>query len=217
MGELSLEHETKKIRIAPESFSDIIFGLALSIGSLILIQNRITGWQSFVGSIVIFGFSFLIIALIWLLFSRTVSYLSIEGSPIVYLNLVLFFCVALEPYLFYLLMNQDYQLFLNFTSMGYALDVGIMFIVLSVLTSIILKQDAMGRANKKPIMNLTQAVKFKHMRIAEFIAGACFIISAAPFFWFSSPIGTIRFVFWYATFAVWLVVHNLSVLRLKKI
>jgi len=39
----SAEHEGAKVRmrIAPESFSDIIFGLALSIGSLVLIQNQV--------------------------------------------------------------------------------------------------------------------------------------------------------------------------------
>ena len=119
-----------KVRLAPESFSDIIFGLALSIGSLILIQNPVSKWQDFSWNVLLFGFSFIVIAMIWLLFSGTICYLSTDSSSVLFLNLVLFFCVALEPYLFYLIMNKAFQGLQSVTSVAYALDVGAMFLVL---------------------------------------------------------------------------------------
>ena len=124
-----------RMRIAPESFSDIIFGLALSIGSLVLIQNQIRTWNDFAGNIFVFGFSFLIIALTWVLFSRTVSQLSTESTSVLFLNLAFFFCVALEPYLFYLLWNNSPAIvsLLEGTSAAYALDVGFMFMILATL------------------------------------------------------------------------------------
>jgi uncharacterized membrane protein len=110
MSPEEFEHISKRrneVRLKPDSFSDIIFGLALSIGSLILIENRVLVWQSFIWNLLLFGFSFAVIAMVWLSFSATMRYLSTEVPLVIFLNLVLFFCVILEPYLFYMLMNSS--------------------------------------------------------------------------------------------------------------
>jgi hypothetical protein len=177
------EYTKIKVRIAPESFSDIIFGLALSIGSLILIQSQVLTWQDAAWNVLLFGFSFLVIAMTWLLFSRTISVLPVEVPSALFLNLALLFCAALEPYLFYLLMNGATQNLLYYTSIGYALDVGIMYVILATLASLVLKQERAGMIGQRPKLHPIVLKRFRHMMIAECAAGALFLVSATPVFW----------------------------------
>jgi uncharacterized membrane protein len=191
--------------LTPHSFSDIIFGLALSIGALFLTQNKVLTWQDFAWSVALFGFSFLVLAITWLLFSRTMSALLSEASSVLFLNLVLLFCVALEPYLFYMLMNGATQNLLSFTSVGYALDVGFMFVILAILVSFVLKrEEATDLEDNRPRLHARALQNFRHMMIAESAVGALFLVSAFPIFWIPTPIGHLRFVLWYASFLIFL-------------
>jgi hypothetical protein len=204
------EYAKIRIRIAPESFSDIIFGLALSIGSLILIQSHVVAWQDVAWNVLLFGFSFLVIALTWLLFSRTISVLPVEVPSALLLNLVLLFCVALEPYLFYLLMNGATQNLLYYTSIGYALDVGIMYVILATLASLVLRQERTGMISQRLKLHPTFLKRFRHMMIAEYIVGVLFLVSTAPVFWVLTAFGHLRFVLWYSSFLIFLITHMLA-------
>jgi uncharacterized membrane protein len=201
------EYTRIKVRIAPESFSDIIFGLALSIGSLILIQSQVLTWQDFAWNVLLFGFSFLVIAMTWLLFSRTIAVLPVETSSALFLNLVLLFCVALEPYLFYLLMNGGTQDLLSFTSIGYALDVGVMFVILGTLASFVLKQEKVGKMGQRQKLHPIVLHRFRHMMIANYVVGALFLVSAIPVFWVPTQLGHLRFVLWYSSFLIFFAFH----------
>jgi uncharacterized membrane protein len=207
MSNEPVERKDEKIRmrIAPESFSDIIFGLALSIGSLVLIQNQIKTLNDFAGNLFVFGFSFLIIASTWVLFSRTVSQLSTESTSVLLLNLALFFCVALEPYLFYLLWNNSPEIvsLLGATSAVYALDVGFMFIILATLGLIVTRQKGQLRNLKLVRRDV----------VARYMVGLLFLLSAAPIFWITIPIGTqhLRNFIWYASFVSFFIVHGSSI------
>ena len=119
----------------------------------------------------------------WLLFSRTISVLPVEVPSALFLNLALLFCVALEPYLFYLLMNGATQNLLYYTSIGYALDVGIMYVILATLASLVLKQERAGMIGQRPKLHPIVLKRFRHMMIAECAAGALFLVSATPVFW----------------------------------
>ena len=201
------EYTKIKVGIAPHSFADIIFGLALSLGSLILIQSQVLAWEDVAWNVLLFGFSFLVVALTWLLFSQTISVLSDEGSSALFLNLLLLFCVALEPYLFYLLMNGATQNLLSFTSIGYALDVGIMFVILARLASLVLKQEKEGLVGQRPKLHALVLLRFRHMMIGEYAVGALFLVSVIPVFWVPTEIGHLRFIIWYSSFLVFFVSH----------
>jgi uncharacterized membrane protein len=201
------EYTRIKVRIAPESFSDIIFGLALSIGSLILIQSQVLTWQDFAWNVLLFGFSFLVIAMTWLLFSRTIAVLPVETPSGLFLNLVLLFLVALEPYLFYLLMSGTAQNLLSFTSIGYALDVGVMFVILGALASFVLKQERTGKIGQHQKLHPIVLHRFRHMMIADYVVGALFLVSATPFFWVPTQLGHLRFVLWYSSFLIFFAFH----------
>jgi len=90
-----------RIKIRIESLSDLIFGLALSIGSLELIARTPQTPADLGASVVLFAFSFVVVVSIWVGYTRIMAVLAGEGGSVFALNLILLFCVALEPYLFY--------------------------------------------------------------------------------------------------------------------
>jgi uncharacterized membrane protein len=208
------EYEKRRVRVSsrltPHSFADIIFGLAVSIGALVLTQSKVQVWQDFAWNVLLFGFSFLIIAITWLMFSRIMSVLPSEVPSVLFLNLILLFCVALEPYLFYMLMNGAAQNLLGFTSVGYALDVGFIFVVLATLASFVLKQERVDREDGRSRLHPNLLQTFKHMMIEEYIVAALFLVSALPVFWVPTPVGHLRFVFWYSSFVIPLIAHGVT-------
>ena len=196
-------------RLTPHSFADIIFGLALSIGALFLTQNRVQTSQDFAWNVVLFAFSFLVIAITWLLFSRTMSAPLSEVPSVLFLNLVMLFCVALEPYLFYMLMNNATQNLLSFTSVGYALDVGFMFVILGTLAHSVLNQNnRLEREEHRPRLHTETLWSFRRMMIEEYVVGVLFLVSAFPVFWVQTPIGHLRFVIWYLSFLTPLITYR---------
>jgi len=146
---------------------------------------------------------FLVISLTWLLYSQTMSVISSEAPSVLFLNLVLLFCVALEPYFFYVVMNGGYQNLLSFTSIGYAIDVGFMYVILGTLASFVPGQDQKLKSRS------SVPQRFKHMMISEYIVGVLFLSSAIPIFWVPTMIGHLRFVFWYSSFLVFLISHSI--------
>jgi len=210
MSQQQVEHERMKrrnrVRLAPDSFSDIIFGLALSIGSLILVQHQVPNWQSFVSNILLFGFSFAAIAMVWLSFSSTIRYLSTQTPSVILLNLLLFFCVVLEPYLFYTLMNSNGQL-LIVTSDVFALDMGFMFFVLGTLSLIVAKRARRSHPN----YHSNDLEVLQQMIYPRYILAALFLLSVDPFLWvstpFASPFDHLRFVLWTSSMAVFVVYY----------
>src|SRR3989441_10760946 len=83
-----------------QSLSDLIFGLALSIGALNLIANRPNDTQALFGNIAAFGFSFLILIFVWFRYTETMSVLPVEAGRTRSLYTIILFLVSVEPYLF---------------------------------------------------------------------------------------------------------------------
>ena len=97
MGESELESQSgetgmPRIKIRIESLSDMVFGLALSLGSLILITNVQPNITTIFLNVIIFGFGFVIIVMTWLGYSRTISLLPTEVPFAIFLNIALLFC-----------------------------------------------------------------------------------------------------------------------------
>src|SRR5271169_3017147 len=121
------EAPSPRIKVRIESLSDLVFGLALSIGSLFLVNRiRQTG-QDLATNVALFGFGFLIVVLTWLGYSRTMAVLPEEAPFALFANLVLLFVVALEPYLFYVLESAQTADLANSASVAYALDLAGLF------------------------------------------------------------------------------------------
>lgn len=191
-----------RIRIRIESLSDLVFGLALSIGSLILIGKSPKSGQELATNILLFGFGFLVVVMIWLGYSRTMSVLPGEAPSALYFNLVLLFCVALAPYLFYVLSSTASDDVLNAGSIAYALDVGLMFLLLAALARLVVKGEEKARSGGHSMVHPLVIKRFRAIMKAEIVGGLIYVVSALPVFWVDTPVGFLRFIFWYSAFAV---------------
>ena len=184
-----------RIKIRIESLSDLVFGLALSIGSLFLVNRVPSSGQDLAGNVLLFGFGFLIVVMTWLGYSRTMAVLPAEVPLAIYANLLLLFTVALEPYLFYVIQSvQDIDL-VNVASAAYALDVGGMFFLLAALAYLVIKGERNlweGRQRLHPLV----LARFRRSMKMLVIVGAVFVLSALPIFWVKTPIGYLRFYMW---------------------
>lgn len=177
-----------------ESLSDLVFGLALSIGSIALIQHIPQDSSELTSEVGTFAFSFLIIVGVWLAYTRTVSVLPVETPGMQVLNLALLFCVVLEPFLYYVLQVAPSG-FLDFSSAAFALDTGSMMALLSGMAYATVRQETKGKAHRLSPDLLTG---FKIATAAWAFAGGVFIVSASEVFWVSIPsIGYLRFSIWY--------------------
>jgi uncharacterized membrane protein len=179
----------------------LVFGLALSIGSIILVGKQPQSGQDLAINVLLFGFSFLIVVMTWLAYSRTMAVLPAEVPFALFLNIVLLFSVAIEPYLFWVLVSPQTLEVADVGSVAYAFDVGLMFFVLSTLSFLLLKEEK-GRPSGQRRVHPIILERFRRFMFAQLIVGAIFVASALPVFWVSTPIGFLRFYLWYSSFVI---------------
>ncbi len=186
------ERSTPKSRI--ETLSDLIFGLALSIGALTLIGQCPKQLSEICfRPYVYYAFSFLILISVWYGYTRIMSNVHIETRREVELNILLLFLVSIEPFLFNELNSANLPT--EYVSVLYALDLGGLFSIQALLANSIL-------ADKKRPQHVLR--HFAAVRNGQIVGAAIFFISVLPFFWtLAIPITDkitihLRFVFWIA-------------------
>src|SRR5207245_7681562 len=135
-------HPGQRPRPRIESLTDLVFGLALSIGAIILISKQPTNPVDLYRAIAGFGFSFLIPIQIWFRFTEVMSVLPAQTTWTRVLNTILLFLVALEPYLFNILPfllspPQTFSELYDVTSSIYALDLGPIYRILALCTHLL--------------------------------------------------------------------------------
>ncbi len=113
-----------------QTLSDLIFGLALSIGALSLIGQQPTSFGEVAVSLAFFSFSFLILVGVWRSYSSILSVLPVETETLTSLNILLLFTVSIEPYLFNQLFTSLGD-FWNNVSVLFAADLAGMFLILA--------------------------------------------------------------------------------------
>lgn len=188
-----------KIRIRIESLSDLVFGLALSIGSIILVGKQPQSGQDIAVNVLLFGFGFLIIVMTWLGYSRTMAVLPMETPFALLANLLLLFIVAIEPYLFYVLTSVQSAGLADAASVIYALDVGGMFLMQAVLARMVVAGEE-ARSHGQPSLHPVILARFQRMTKLNAIIGLVYVVSALPIFWVDTPVGYPRFYLWFSSF-----------------
>ena len=177
-----------------ESLSDIIFGLALAISTIPLISRIPAKPFGILIDISEFGFSFLILISVWLTYTNIMSVLPVEDSTTVTLNLVLLFLVSIEPYLFYLNITFDlltHEVFLNYASMLYALDMTGLMLILALFTNQLAREE-------RGLLPKESLARYRRVRNTLFISAALFAITILPLFWTVKLWNqSIRFYFWF--------------------
>jgi uncharacterized membrane protein len=189
-----------RIRVRIESLSDLVFGLALSFGALILIGSQPKSGLDLLVNVFIFGFSFMIVVWTWIGYTRTVAVLPPQAPFALPLNVGLLFCVALEPYLFYVVTTSKTVELADQFSIGYALDAGFMFLFLAGLAYAVAKDERSREEDKGLHPDIVR--RFRRLMRLQSIVGGIYLASALPIFWADTPIGPLRFLLWSSPFII---------------
>ncbi|HUL39629.1 MAG TPA: hypothetical protein VLU38_04990 [Methanomassiliicoccales archaeon] len=128
-----------------ERLTDLIFGLALSIGALVLISQPPQDSVGILADVVIFSYSFFILVTVWTHYTVTLTYIRIETLSILRLNFILLFLVALEPYFFFLLTSGPKEFIGgaidDIASMLYAIDLAALMAILAYFSDLVIKKE----------------------------------------------------------------------------
>jgi uncharacterized membrane protein len=179
-----------------------VFGLALSIGAITLVGNPPHTSLAIYEDVGTFAFSFYILISIWLRYTRIMSVLPLERRRTTISNVLLLFCVSIEPFLFNLLQRPDAGVetssFLGTASTLFALDIGGMMLMLGLFCNEIATKD-------RKLVPKDLIVPFRVERNSWLLASAIFFVSAIPIFWSVQINGTaIRYLIWAVPLAlVW--------------
>jgi uncharacterized membrane protein len=171
------------------------------VGAISLVSNPPLTSGQVINDLATFGFSFLILITMWLRYTRIMSVFPLDNSRVIRLNILLLFCVSVEPFLFNLVRNPPSVPnlvnpvgYYNITSTLYALDLGAMFLIMGGFTLTLAREEK----------NLIPKELIRQYRISGagwFICGALFFVSALPIFYtVVLPGGSvpIRYYFWAA-------------------
>jgi len=122
------------------------------------------------------------------------------------LNIALLFCVAIEPYLFYVLYQPISLSFLDFASSLYAIDGAAMMFILAGLGYIVMGVE---KRRKGSVQGFSPD-RFRQIAYAEVGSGAIFLFSSLPFTWIQDGLGSfLRFDLWYLVFIVFMVILSM--------
>lgn len=183
-----------------ESLTDLIFGLALSIGAILLATNTITNTSQLINNLFSYGFGFFILVFVWFRYTAIISRIKFSTRSIVFLNLLLLFFVTLEPYLFNIMKSSISYGLLNTVSSLYAFDMGAIMLILAILTYIVIIQKAISKLNH-----------YIQLVIANIIISIVFFISMLPFFWNIVLFGLeARFLIWILCFPLTYLMFRIS-------
>ena len=177
-----------------QGLSDLIFGLALSIGAIQFIGNLPRDSGQLTLDLLEFGFGFLILINVWNRYTTTTSVMPVETPVMIRLNLLLLFLVAIEPFLFDVMFVVGLGTPTGVAaSVYYSFDIGGMNLILAYFTHLLASEER--NLIPRELMH-----RFKTTRSALILVAAIFLISALPIFWDISLDGTpLRVVMWLVT------------------
>ena len=131
----------------------------------------------------------------WLRYTRVMSVFPLESRRVINLNIMLLFCVSIEPFLFNLIRNTplvtDPGAFADATSTLYALDLGAMFGILGGFSMTLANEE-------RKLIPKALTRQYRIEGLSWFVCGLLFGVSALPFF-FKITLGNgvpIRYYLW---------------------
>jgi uncharacterized membrane protein len=186
-----------------QTLSDLIFGLALSIGAITLLSEKPSSIMGVAISLVGFGWAFLILALVWVRYTRIMSVLPVETGRMIGANMLLLFLVSVEPYLYNLITISSVplpgQLNSGITTALYAVDMGSIFLILAYFTHELTMEE-------RKLIPRELLRNYRLQTNATIASAALFFLSTLPIFWSVSAFGLqSRFILWMATFPIGLI------------
>ena len=191
-----------------QTLTDLIFGLALSIGAIELLSEKPVNLVGLAASILGFGWSFTILALVWVRYTRVMSVLPVETGGMIGVNMLLLFLVSIEPYLYNLItisfVSLPGQLDSETTTALYAVDMAAIFLIIAYFTHGLTIEE-------KKLIPKELLRSYKLQRNTTVASSAIFLFSTLPIFWSVAFLGMqTRFILWMCTFVVWIVRRGLE-------
>lgn len=186
-----------------QTLSDLIFGLALSIGAIALLSDKPSSIISLATSLLGFGWAFVILALVWVRYTRIMSVLPVETGRMIGANMLLLFLVSVEPYLYNLITISfaplPGQLDSGITTALYAIDMGSIFLIIAYFTHELTIEE-------RKLIPRELVRNYRLQRNTTIVSAALFLVSTLPIFWSFAIFGfQVRFILWMGTFLVWVV------------
>ena len=176
-----------------EKLTTAVFGFALAVGALSLTSANPETTADIVEGLILFSLSFLILVVIWWGTSEIMSKID-QGKPVtIFINIVLLFFVAIEPYLLNIL-NISTQLF-PLSSSLYGIDMAFLMGLSAALCHILIKEN-------KTTLTVQQLRHFTMSRNRQLMCTGLFFLSILPQFLEWTLAGMpIRVFIWFATLA----------------
>jgi uncharacterized membrane protein len=176
-----------KLRI--ETLSDLVFGLALSIGSIGLINQPENGLEDVARGLFWFAFSFFILIGFWITYSKVMAAVRIETEWAFRLNVAMLFLVIIEPYLLNILafdtVFQGSDQLMGVSTALYALDLAGIWLIMAGFYHLAIKQQ-------------NDSVVLRRERNIRLVDAAVFLLSALPFFWSVMVMDEhLRYIIWF--------------------
>jgi len=183
-----------------QTLSDLIFGLALSIGAITLLSSAPGHLSDVASTLLGYGWAFVILALVWVRYTKIMSVLPVETNVMIGANMFLLFLVSIEPYLYNLLSGSYFstasQLTPAATTSLYALDMGAIFAVLTYFSHELTREER--KLIPKHLLR-----SYRLQTYGSLAAVALFWVSILPTFWEITVFGIeARFVLWMGTFVI---------------
>jgi uncharacterized membrane protein len=173
------------------------------------VSNPPTDVRAVYNDLATFGFSFLILITMWLRYTRIMSVFPIETRRVNNLNILLLFCVSIEPFLFNLVRNMpvvtDPRSFADATSALYALDLGAMFAIMGGFSLTLANEE-------RKLIPKTLIRKYRVEGVTTMVCGLIFGVSALPVF-YTLTLGSgepIRYSMWVAPLLLFWVSRNIE-------
>jgi uncharacterized membrane protein len=188
-----------KLRI--ENLSDLVFGFALSLGGIVLLNLSINQWTDVVRGLFWFSFGFLVLIGMWMTYSQIMSKVKLETPGAMYFNILLLLMVVLEPYLLNLL-AFDQSLDRAIGTTLYAIDLALIWLIMAAMYHIAIKQNHPD----SPSLRVQRDLRIVHSGI--------FLLSILPFFWTVSVGGLeLRYIAWFMAWPVGYMTEKALILR----
>ncbi len=188
------ENETiSAIVDAEKEAAKMLFGLAIGISAIPLLLHRPEAPFGIVIDVTEFGFSFLILISVWLVYWNIMSVLPLEDRTVVALNVGLLFLVSIEPYLFYLNITFDLvkdEALLYASSVLYALDMTGLMLILALFAQELTREE-------RSLVPKKSLAQYERLRDVFLVSAVLFAITILPAFWVIKLLGQpMRFYFW---------------------
>jgi uncharacterized membrane protein len=181
----------KRPRARIETLADLIFGVSLGIGSLVLISALPTSSGEINSHIAAFVFTFLILITSWIVYTTDMSVLPVETNAVTFLNIVLLLLVALVPYLLNGVELDTSSSIRDYASTLFALDLTGILLILAAFAHVISVEE-------KKLVAPQFAALFRNGRNRMLVLAVAMGATALPIFWEVSLFETpLRLYLWY--------------------